>query len=1273
MKKSFKIRFSAGFLALVVLLTYINISHLNTVFARGNGITLPELSNIYPISEVGNTQITVELSNNLNNPAFSLRYLFSQSPYEDIRNNFRVGYSLSGNGATRSITLRSDLVIGTWYLYVWAITRSEDGDNEYVLRDIVLHQFDIYDDSPIPLPSSDANLSDLRVYSINGTQLQLNENNIFIAPYEVSEVNMEAVTNHEKAIIEGDGRHYLNIGYNDIKIIVTAEDRITAKEYPIVIYRKEEVPENHNDNEYYFDASLEYLRVDSINGVPLPFENNVFIASYEILEVDIVAIPNHEKATVEGYGRHYLEEGYNNIKIIVTAENRITTKEYLVVIYRKEEYPNNDNDNDNDNDYYSDTSLKDLTVNGISVLDWPSITFPYEISSVIIVPTVNSEGANIASISGPNVLSVGRNVFVIKVIAADGITSQEHHVVVYREGIEVEYSSDARLRSVIANRSLLQYDTSASVFSARVPYKTYSVLIEILTYCEYASVYGDGIRYLTEGHNPFLITITAEDGVTTSVHRILIFRESALSSDANLINLTVNGSLLYHDTNANLYLINVAHAVSNAQIMAVPNHQNANVSGVGSHNLVVGNNSVIVTVVAEDRVTTKEYNIVIYREGIVSSDARLISLTVNGALLYYDTNTGIRSINFSHEVNSANIVATTNHPNATIFGDGIQALVQGNNRFVIIVTAEDRVTTREYHIGVYIEGELSSDANLRGLTVNDGLLLWHNVNDDVYSINLPHEISFANVDAITNHPNATVFGDGIHNLVIGNNSIIIIVTAENGVNTKPYNIVIYRESELSSDARLRGLTVNGSLLHHDTITDVYSIVVPYEVSSANIDAITNHPNASVLGHGVHYLIEGNTRFVITVTSENGMVRQDYVIVVNRSSALSQDTRLSELRAGNLLLFYDRDRNEYWIEAPYGTNTIEIIARTAHARATVEGTGVHSLGVGRNTITLTVIAEDRTTSQNYTIVVFLNDQLSNNVQINNIRVRHFMISYDPVNNVYLAEVPYETSLVEIMAQTSCNRATLSGTGFQRLSVGDNHFPLTVTAENGDTATYSLTITRKPLPDEPSSDSDPVTTPEQGLPGNQPQNPNNTANPELPNSNNQVQPQNPGISVNPPPPGLPTMPTHPGGSTPIPGVTSRPQGNSPNMPTQNDPPPITPVAGPRPATPIGNTTLARTRLVEFVPRFGNTSIVVDVDELNVTPEYWRQKFNELIKDTGVIIGNISIICEIGTGRFTRLANIITEPGDYSLHFMIYNNAGNILFNSREDGVFSFRISE
>ncbi len=169
--------------------------------------------------------------------------------------------------------------------------------------------------------SNNANLSSLKIDNID---LEFKKDTL---KYElevenaVESIKINAKTENKKAKIESDLEQKLEVGINIIEIKVLAEDE-TTKIYTLEIKRKDN---NTNlssltisDIEFTFDKEkLEYeLEVNN-----------------EINEIEIDGILESETSSIEGLGKHSLNEGDNKITLLVKAEDN-TEKTYTFKIKR---------------------------------------------------------------------------------------------------------------------------------------------------------------------------------------------------------------------------------------------------------------------------------------------------------------------------------------------------------------------------------------------------------------------------------------------------------------------------------------------------------------------------------------------------------------------------------------------------------------------------------------------------------------------------------------------------------------------------------------------------------------------------------------------------------------------------------------------------------------------------------------------------------------------------------------------------------------------------
>lgn len=126
------------------------------------------------------------------------------------------------------------------------------------------------------------------------------------------------------------GDENLKIGDNTVTITVTATNG-TKKNYIIIVTRA--------DNVEKANAYLDSIAVDvnqlSPEFSPQVFEYDLGNIAADVGNIEIVAFAKSEKATIEITGNKNLIEGENTINIKVTAEDGVTTKNYIIKLNKE--------------------------------------------------------------------------------------------------------------------------------------------------------------------------------------------------------------------------------------------------------------------------------------------------------------------------------------------------------------------------------------------------------------------------------------------------------------------------------------------------------------------------------------------------------------------------------------------------------------------------------------------------------------------------------------------------------------------------------------------------------------------------------------------------------------------------------------------------------------------------------------------------------------------------------------------------------------------------
>lgn len=120
-----------------------------------------------------------------------------------------------------------------------------------------------------------------------------------------------------------------------------------------------------------------------------------------------------------------------------------------------------------------------------------------------------------------------------------------------------------------------------------------------------------GNTELEEGENTITIVVTAEDE-TQKIYKIIVTKtDNAELVNADLKSLYVSGFEIYPTFSNKIYKYNLTinEKIEKIEILAEAENENAKVQITGNDELKEGNNTIIITVTAEDGISKREYSI----------------------------------------------------------------------------------------------------------------------------------------------------------------------------------------------------------------------------------------------------------------------------------------------------------------------------------------------------------------------------------------------------------------------------------------------------------------------------------------------------------------------------------------------------------------------------------------------------------------------------------------------------------------------------------------
>ncbi|KAI9550164.1 hypothetical protein GHT06_003536 [Daphnia sinensis] len=631
-----------------------------------------------------------------------------------------------------------------------------------------------------------------------------------------------------------------------------------------------------------------------------------------------------------------------------------------------------------------------------------------------------------------------------------------------------------------------------------------------------------GIFNLNQGINNFIVSVTAQDGVSKKSYSLRITRANP-ATDANLSALSISPGTIDQTFNAQTlsYTATVPFSQTSLQISATKAETNAKISlnGVAlasatlsnSLPLKAGQNVFQLVVTAEDGTTKKNYSITIQRQS-PSTNATLefLSLTPEAALtptFLPSQNTYTVAVPFS--TSKIKFIPTSQDLTATVTVKGITVargvastdinLALGNNIIPVIVTAQDGLTKLTYTVTI-TRATPSSDADLAALSVNNSAFAQtFSPTTTSYTQTVPFSTSTAAFGILTSDENAkvTVNGRATTNsgvsapvaLNVGSNTIQIKVVAENGTTVKTTTVTLTRQNPASNPA-LSQLTLNTGILTGPVIeNNIYKYTssdVLFAVSSVTITPTAADGaktrisvNGSIVASGTASspvsLIVGTNIIKIISTAESGASREHWITINRLQPSGVNDLQNLTIAQGSLSPTFSSSQLEYSATVAENVSSLSILPVLLDATASIRINGISSpnntnksvnLSFGANEISVAVRAENGAT-KTYKLIV--TRALSANADLAAITLSAGTLSpeFSSSTTSYTAIVDFSIATLTVSPQkaneyssVTINSEAVAISKNINLVPGVNMITIVTRAQDGQsTQTYTLQITRQ----------------------------------------------------------------------------------------------------------------------------------------------------------------------------------------------------------------------
>lgn len=216
------------------------------------------------------------------------------------------------------------------------------------------------------------------------------------------------------------------------------------------------------------------------------------------------------------------------------------------------------------------------------------------------------------------------------------------------------------------------------------------------------TITGDGQRVLLYGDNRVRVTVTAQNG-DSSTYEIMIHRTDDRSGDVSLKNLNIGDKSIEIEKNKTTYETTVSRSVESIFLSAQTTDSKATLVGTGQKKLNIGEN------IFELRVSSKNNTEVTYKIIITRSTEELqenvestllSSLTVNNTNIPLEENKYNYIYSIENDINKLNIAPVTKSTSAKYKIEGNKDLKTGFNKITITIN-DAELNPQTYTLIVY--------------------------------------------------------------------------------------------------------------------------------------------------------------------------------------------------------------------------------------------------------------------------------------------------------------------------------------------------------------------------------------------------------------------------------------------------------------------------------------------------------------------------------------------------------------------------------------------
>ena len=652
--------------------------------------------------------------------------------------------------------------------------------------------------------------------------------------------------------------------------------------------------------------------------------------------------------------------------------------------------------------------------------------------------------------------------YTMTVTAEDGMTTKT-----YRVDISRPKSEDNTLAGIFLDGVLIpDYDPNEQDYTVILPTPAIKTAQPLLPSVTYQAGHAGQTITLIPGEldgDATKIQVVGEDGNLSTMREYSVEIKAEPSHCVDLSGITVNGVAIQGDKDEHFepgrHYYSLSLKTSEIEVGYTSDDKFQTVTITSTTLEEESQYRYILHVVAEDGVTTADYQVNIYLEN-KSTDSYLANILLNGEPMerfepLYNTGLVFEPTNSSYEINLAPGAPTLPEVSAVLKMDKQKVDISYPDAATIVLTVTaaaggENVT----HYTLHFTTPLSTNANLSVLEADNTPIEGFSPTKNVYSFTLPSGTDVPNIGWETEDERAHV--DTVSTRTMTSTTITLTVTAEDPSYTNTYT-VIYTFVK-SSIATLEMILADAQALPDFAPAKLdYSYEHDASKPFPALDYEKGEEHQVVTIDTVSFVAGESLKRSLQVTAQNGNTNTyfvEYHIVKS-----SVDTLLNIIVDGKKLEEYRADVYEYYYrltaeDAAARTDTIPVAYNKSDETQTVVVKNLPETSLNKSMGYKAVITVTAQTGAIRVYTVHYPVALSDVATLKNIFLNGKALEgFDPDGHNYRQEIGMSDALPLVTVEKGEATQTVD------ISIAGNAVRITVTAEDGVTKTdYNLSFER-----------------------------------------------------------------------------------------------------------------------------------------------------------------------------------------------------------------------